>query len=847
MNFKMHSFARYWLRSEFKRRHIWILGLLVTLGISGLTFVDLFSQRLSQTASRDTRKFLSADYRISSWESFPEDFSSKLEELVPAADTMSGKFLIASFKDQQNKVSAISLAALENPYPFYGDWKTTSDLKMANLSESEVFIDESARSKGFKTGDLLKIGKIDFKIKDFVELEPQALSLFRPGQFKVWMRLQDFETTALDGPGSRINNRIFVKAPEWKSSEFRERFREIFPSPNIQLRSADQSNAQAQQTVSVLRSYLAFVSLCATLLGIVGLFFMFVSDLQKRLPTHLTLRCLGLSDRALIEATVAPVLVSALIGAFAGFTLGAWAESILSAFAATQLKLELSAPSSYTKTFILAIFTSLLALAPVIYFPIKALLKTPTQVLFSGTHSSNNLSQSFNNKAIGTCLLFTFLLSLITTQSLKLSVFGFLGVSIGLLLLGFILWVFIKALARFTQNSQLKGFTFPYLIQSFTQKTSQTFVWVLSLSFSLFFLSLGTILASSIHQQISKARVGNAPNLLTLGLNASDYEEHASNFPPQTEWISYVQSRLFEIDGSPIEEINKKQSADIDEEGGGPQIREYFVNVRKENELFDGETIAEGTSLFGAPIKNDESIHASLESDFAERMGLNEIGKTFTLEIAGVKLGAVVSSLRKVQWFQFRPNFFIVLNFHELEGAPLSYTALSTVSPGDIPQYQEKIISLVSHASPMDLTQTAEQVETMLDKLLLTVKSSSVFLFLAALMVIAAVTWAKRGEKTSEFALLKCLGLGRRALIGQLFGEILIGVSFAWILTWTLVLPAAQIISRQFFNSDMAFPNADEAIFFVGVISISCIFLYMILNFSLSQKSARELFQENEI
>ena len=853
----MKGFSLYWLKSELKRRHVWTLGLLVTLGIGGLVFVDLFSQRLSNTATQDTRKFLSADYRVSSWEKLDPNFYEELTQIVPSQNALTERTLIASLRNEKGIVSAISLAALEDAYPFYGDWKTELNLKILDLKDGEVFLDLAAKSKGFAVGQTVSIGTQKFVIRDFVELEPQAVNFFRVGQFKVWMRLANLESTGLAGPGSRVRSQVYLKAPGSDAKEFRETFRSLFPNPNWRLRSADQSNAQAQRTVLVLRSYLAFVSLCATLLGIVGLFFLFVSDLEKRLPTYLTLRCLGLSDRGLLQSTVLPVLISAILGATGGFFLGAWAESQLSSMAAKQLNVEFAQSQSYLMSYLLALATSLIALAPVIYFPIKALLKTPTQILFSGLSSGSSLSASFNPKAIATCLVFTLGLSWLTTKSLILSVLGFLGVSLGLGILGLLLWLFIRLLQKQSVRFSSKGFTLFYLTKSFTQKKTQTFVWVLSIAFSLFFLSLGLVLASSIHQQIAMASTGNAPNLLTLGMTGQDFKDHQSKFPPNTEWVPYVQARIFEIDGTPIQEVNKERNEDIDTEGGnGPQIREYFVNVRDDESLFNGEKIEEGDSLFArlSPQASKESksgvdppVRASLEEGFAERMGLSRVGTPFVLELAGVRLKATVSSIRKVQWFQFRPNFFIILKSEDIQGAPLSYSALSQVSGGEIAEAQQNIVSLVPHASPVDLTQTGKQIQGLLDKLLLTIESSSLFLFFAALLVLAAVSWAKRSEKSAEFALLKCLGLTKIDLRKQLVAEICLSIGFAWLLTWILVLPSAQFISLRFFSADISLPEWSVVGAYTIGLSAVCFIIYMALNIGLTQKSTSELFQENEI
>ena len=602
----MNSFSWYWLRKELKRRQVWILGLLITLGISGLVFVDLFSQRLSETASLNARNFLGADYQVSSWRELEDDVFQKITKLVGKDNWLRQKSLIASMQGADKQITAINLAAVEAPYPFYGNWETLQNLKISDLKERELFIDQAAQSKGYKVGDTLRIGEEYFTIRDFVTKEPRAISFFRAGQYKVWIPHNSLKVTGLSGEGSRVRNRVFLKAPEEEAKEFRKKFRALIDSPSIRLRSAAQSNAQAQKTVSVLRSYLSFISLCSTLLGIVGLFFLFIRDLEKRLPTYLTLRCLGLSDRSILLSSSIPVLLSAVLGATIGFLLGSWGETLLTQYAAAKIDLSFASPKSYLSSYLLALATSLLALIPVIYFPIKALLKTPTQILFSGLSSGSSLSTSFDKKAIATCLFFTFSLSLLTTKSLPLSLFGFICVIMGLGLLALLLWILIKGLKKITVNTCLKGFSVFYLIRAFTQKTSQTFVWILSIAFSLFFLNLGVILATSIYQQINVASNGIAPNLLTLGLTQEDYQNKKEIFPKKTEWIPYLQSRIFEVDGTPIREMAREKNENIDSEGNqGYQFREHFINVRNTQKLFPGEKPSKRSLTFCAecPVK----------------------------------------------------------------------------------------------------------------------------------------------------------------------------------------------------------------------------------------------------
>jgi putative ABC transport system permease protein len=73
---------------------------------------------------------------------------------------------------------------------------------------------------------------------------------------------------------------------------------------------------------------------------------------------------------------------------------------------------------------------------------------------------------------------------------------------------------------------------------------------------------------------------------------------------------------------------------------------------------------------FWAP--DDTEPQFSVEEGIAQSLGI-KLGDTLAFDIAGSKFSAKVTSLRKVDWDSFKPNFFVIANPQLLKGYPASW------------------------------------------------------------------------------------------------------------------------------------------------------------------------------
>jgi putative ABC transport system permease protein len=837
------SFWKFWLRNELRRKQTWFLGLLIMVGISGVVFVDLFAQRISKTSEQDARNFVSADFTVQSWRNFDEDLLSKITELVPRRDQSWHQSLLAGARDSNDQVLSLSLQAIEGDYPFYGKWRLEERPKErveALRGRGEIFVESALKQLGYRIGDTLQIGGTPFRIRDFVIEDPQSLSFMTFSAYRVWMHRSDFQLTALAGPGSRISNRLYIRKPDVDAKAFRAEFRQKVPDPNWRLRSAEQSNAQVQRSVGLLKSFLSFIALCGTFLGLAGIFMIFVADLRERLPQFLTLRCLGVRESELRKALLAPAILSVVGASLLGALLSWWLEGRTALYLEHQLGIELAGQPSPWRSFLLALSTGLVATIPALATPISRVMSIPVNRLFSGGIEASLLKANLAPRSLLLMGGVAFGLATLLSGSPLISALNLLGVVMLVALLGLI----ARGALGLVEKFQSRRFILSYLAKSLARQRERSLMWLLSLGFGFFFLMLGLMVSESLQKQLRVANSSGGSNLIVMGSSPDDLATLEPMLPAAREQIAYLQARIYAINGQAIQEKVVAEEANIDEEGSNDfRVREYFVNVRDSHDLYPGETLVSGRELFGPKLAG-ELVRASFEAGFAKRLGL-KLGESVQLEIAGIPLRAQITSLRTVDWFQFRPNFFISLSTEDLEGAPVTYLQMLAVPDGEIGAWQSRLIKAFPQLTTLDLRRTRDQILGTLGRLSISVQGATAFLLVASVLVLLSIFLARRGELKMEFALLRCLGVRAPELQLYLVAESLLSATLAWVGALLCALPSAWALMKYGLQAQFTGPSLSLLLLTLGL-SVSLVLVAnLLLNRRLLKESPQTLFQED--
>jgi putative ABC transport system permease protein len=227
------------------------------------------------------------------------------------------------------------------------------------------------------------------------------------------------------------------------------------------------------------------------------------------------------------------------------------------------------------------------------------------------------------------------------------------------------------------------------------------------------------------------------------------------------------------------------------------QLTRFPVRLTYREGRIPSEVLVSGRDLPGIydPAAG-RPVEVSIEEEFAERNSL-ALGDSISIDVQGLVIDAKVTSLRKVKWTSFNPNFFIVVQPGVLEEAPKTWVAnVGLEGPADEKvAIQYEISRRFPDISMVDIGRTVERVLETARQVLSPVRASAWFAVITAFLILLGLVTHNLRLRKPEIEVNKLLGadasLIRRIFISE---YALIGF-FAWIVGAGGALFAAAIVS----------------------------------------------------
>ena len=245
--------------------------------------------------------------------------------------------------------------------------------------------------------------------------------------------------------------------------------------------------------------------------------------------------------------------------------------------------------------------------------------------------------------------------------------------------------------------------------------------------------------------------------------------------------IRTLRARVVGVKG---QEVNLDDVQDV--RGRGGMAREYTVTYRAGLEA--NETITEGTWWDESPV-TPETAEVSIEARFIEpdddngrRQGGEEsgtntrirVGDQMRFDILGRVITARVSSVRRVEWGDFRAGgFMFVFRPGSFGDAP--HTNISTLQgpadPGARARMQADLVARFPNVTIVDLREVLQTVQGIVENVTLAVTVvGALVLFSGILILVGAVSMTKF-RRVYEAAILKTLGASSRLIATMLLLE----------------------------------------------------------------------------
>jgi len=161
----------------------------------------------------------------------------------------------------------------------------------------------------------------------------------------------------------------------------------------------------------------------------------------------------------------------------------------------------------------------------------------------------------------------------------------------------------------------------------------------------------------------------------------------------------------------------------------------------------------------------------SVEEGLAKTLGI-KVGDMLTFDVAGSRFTAKATSLRKVEWDSFKPNFFVIASPSVLASYPASW-----ITSFHLPSGRDDVISGLVHQFPnvsvIDLSALMAQFQRITDQVSRVVEFVFLFAIAAGLVVLFAAISSTQDERVFEGAILRTLGASRHQLMVLQLAEFL--------------------------------------------------------------------------
>ena len=743
--------------SDWRAGELRFLLVALIIAVAALSSVGFFVDRLRTGLTQNAHQLLGADLVISADAPIPTEW---IGEATQRALTMTQTVVMSSMAQSgvgdtsQSKLA--SLKAVGDGYPLRGSLKiSTNDPATAAPTRAiplagTVWTDPALLTAlQIKIGDSLQLGDKVFRIASTIASEPDRGAAFMNFAPRVMLNLSDLADTKLVRYGSRVTYRLLVAGTP-KSIAAYQQWVQIRIDKNsvkgIRLESLDSGRPEMRATLDRAEQFLSLVGLLSAMLAAVAVAMAARRFLVRHIDACAMLRCLGLKQGELMRLFLIEFGLVGFVGSALGVAIGFAAHFVLLKWLGNLVTTTLP-PASFLPA-LQGILTGLLLLVGFALPPLLTMRGvSPNRVLRRDTDVAEPV-------AIATYVLglVTFIgLLLWQAGNIKIGLLtagGFLG---GLMVFALAGWLCIKGVRHLRGGIDHPSWRFA--ITALQRRPGATIVQIVALALGLMALLLLTIVRGDLVSAWQKATPANAPNQFVINIQPDQKQSVsallATNGVTSPQLFPMIRGRLIQINQTVL-----ASDSYVDERAKRLVDREFNLSTMRdipaENKIIAGRWF------------DDSKPEASVEQGLADTLHL-KLGDKLVFDIAGQRIEAPITSLRKLDWGSMRVNFYVVLNPRLMADTPQSW-----ITAFHLPLQQSGLVNQLVRDFPnltvVDVGTVLKQIQDVIDQVVTAVEFLFLFTLASGVLVLYAALAGSNDVRTREAALLRALGATRKQL-----------------------------------------------------------------------------------
>jgi len=747
------------IRRDLRSSELLALLVALTLSVAALSSVSFLADRMQRAFEFDARQLLAADLLLVSDQPLPERFIREANNRqLSVAQTV--VFPSMATVGAQSKLA--SLKAVTNTYPLRGSLQVSPSQARLTPPAASVWVDPAMlNALKAKVGDQMLLGDKTFLIGGILERELDRGAGFMNFAPRVMMSLDDLQSTGLIGLGSRVTYRLLLAGNDQAISDYEKWATQWIESEGLRgMRIETLENAQPvmRKTLERAERFLSLVALLTAMVAAVAIALSARRYVLKQADVCAVMKCLGASQGAILVNQIKVLGALCLSAALMGAAIAYGVQEILIRILGNLVFANLPVISFWPLTWSI-LFSSCLLIGfagPPLF---SLVMISPVRLIRKELGSVNIKGLWVALFGIITCLA----LIAIAAQDLKLASWVAISFTLAVTLFAVVSWSTLRLLNLGFSRLSAKSFALRFALTAQARRAGFAVMQITALGIAL----MALLLILLLRQDLLVTWQGNipvdAPNRFMiniqedqkLGITQSLLNAGVANpsFSPM------VRARLVEVNGKAIGPNDY-----VDENARRLVDREF--NLSYTEQLPDGNRITSGKWIDGS------APQVSLEAGIAKTLKL-KLGDQMTFELAGEKVTAPITSLRKLDWSSMKVNFFVIMPPNMLADMPQSWITSYYQSPG-IEGLDYQLAQSYPNLTIVDVATSLQQIQDVLDRLSSVLGLLFAFTIAAAILVLVAAIAATQDERFRSAALLKAVGASRALLRKVALAELLI-------------------------------------------------------------------------
>ena len=757
------------LRRDWHAGELRVLIAALVLAVGSVGTVGFFADRVKGALTRQANLLLGADLMISGDRPLPESFEARarrdgltttpvirFNSMVQTADSAAAASTAAVLTD---------VKAVGEGYPLRGavtlvDAASSQGRPAGGVPQpGDVWIDARlAQRLGVDIGAKLAVGEATLAVAAIVQSEPEVAGVVFSLGPRLLLNIADVPATNLLQPGNRARYRLLVAGPDPQRLERYRSWLNEAMTPGQRVESVRELRPEVRQTLERAERFLGLAALVAVLLAAVAVALAASRYLRRHLDTAAMLRCLGSPVRQTLALFFIQFIVLGVLASGAGVVVALGGQALLVQTLASMMDSGL--PSPTIAPALASFATGLVLLIGFALPPLVALANVPPLRVLRRDLPRPRASGVL---AYGLGIASVALLIGWQAREAQAGVIMVGGVAALLVVAALAAFALIALLKRLPQ----RGVSWRFGLANLTRRRFASSLQIGALALGLMALLLLTLVRGDLMRAWRANLPPDAPNQFLVNVLPDQVDDAratlSQRFGRDIAFSPMIRGRLVEING---EAVDTRRYDDA----RARRLAEREFNLSYTDRLPEGNRVV-GGRFWPAQARGSEA-GMSLEDGIAQSLGV-KLGDTLTFDIAGTRVSAKISSLRKVDWDSFRVNFFALFPPGALEGQPATFIAAFRAPETDR-AWLAPLVQKHSNILAIDVGELMRQVQGIVDRVSRAIEFVFLFTLAGGLLVLQAAVAATQDERRFDAAVLRTLGASRRQLQSAQVAEFLL-------------------------------------------------------------------------